>query len=72
MTGANTSATVTEFVAEQAGNPWALCFTDDITPFTFDATNSTVKIMVWKPTISNVAIKFEMPGGANHEIQIAN
>ncbi|MFT5832708.1 MAG: hypothetical protein ACI97N_000321 [Cognaticolwellia sp.] len=72
MTGANTSATVTEFVAEQAGNPWALCFTDDITPFTFDATNSTVKIMVWKPTISNVAMKFEMPGGANHEIQIAN
>jgi hypothetical protein len=72
MTGANTSATVTEFTAEQAGNPWALCYTDDITPFTFDANNSIVKIMVWKPTISNVGIKFEGPGGAAHEILIAN
>jgi hypothetical protein len=72
MTGGNTSATVAEFTALQAGNPWALCFTDDIGTFTFDATNSTVKIMVWKPTISNVGIKFEMPGGANHEIQIPN
>ncbi len=68
----NTSATVAEFTAEQAGNPWALCFTDDIGSFTFDATNSIVKIMVWKPTISNVGIKFEGPGGINHEIQIPN
>lgn len=71
-TGVNTSATVAEFTALQAGNPWALCFTDDIGTFTFDATNSTVKIMVWKTTISNVGVKFELPGGANHEIQIPN
>jgi hypothetical protein len=72
MAGVNTSATVTQFVAEQGGNPWALCFTDDIGSFTFSAANAIVKIMVWKPTISNVGIKFEMPGGANHEIQIPN
>lgn len=72
MTGANTSAMVAEFTALQAGNPWALCFTDDIGSFTFDATNSTVKIKVWKTTISNVGIKFEIPGGINHEILVAN
>lgn len=70
--GANTSATVAQFTALQAGNPWALCFTDDIGSFTFSASNAIVKIMVWKPTISNVGIKFEIPNGANHEIQVAN
>jgi hypothetical protein len=70
--GANSSATVAEFTALQAGNPWALAFTDDIGTFTFDANNSIVKIMVYKPTISNVGVKFEMPGGAFHEILIPN
>ena len=70
--GANTSATVAQFTALQAGNPWALCFTDDIGSFTFSASNAIVKIMVWKPTISDVGIKFEIPGGANHQILIPN
>lgn len=68
----NTSATVAEFTAEATGNPWALCFTDDIGSFTFDATNAIVKIMVWKPVISNVGIKFEIPNGAFHEILVPN
>ncbi len=69
--GINTSATVAQFTAESGGNPWALCYTDDIDLFEFDATNSTVSIMVYKPVISPVAIKFE-GGSTPVEIQIAN
>jgi len=69
--GINTSATVAEFTALQTGNPWALVYTDDIDQFEFDATNSTVTIMVYKPTMSNVAIKFEGPS-APVEINVAN
>ncbi|MCD8479591.1 MAG: hypothetical protein LRZ88_04765 [Candidatus Cloacimonetes bacterium] len=57
--GINASATVAQFTATAGGNPWALCFTDDIDTFSFTAANSLVKIMVYKPVISNVAIKFE-------------
>ncbi|MFV9551846.1 T9SS type A sorting domain-containing protein [Algibacter sp. PT7-4] len=67
--GINTSATVVEFVAHTTDNNWALCFTDDDGEFTFDATNAIVKIMVYKPTISNVAIKFE---GFSAPIEIAS
>lgn len=57
--GINTSANVAKFTASTTDMNWALCYSDNIGEFTFDATNSTVKIMVYKPTISNVAIKFE-------------
>lgn len=57
--GINTSATVSKFTARQTGNDWALFFTDDDGQFTFDATNTTVKIMVYKPVISPVHFKFE-------------
>ncbi|XMO87931.1 T9SS type A sorting domain-containing protein [Algibacter sp. AS12] len=57
--GINTSATVVEFIAYTTDQNWALAFTSDDGQFVFDATNSTVKIMVYKPTISNVGIKFE-------------
>jgi hypothetical protein len=69
--GINTSPTVAQFTATAGGNPWALCFTDDIETFIFDATNSTVKIMVYKPVITNVGIKFE-GGSAPLELQQAN
>lgn len=69
--GLNTSATVVEFIAYTTDQNWALCWTDDDGEFTFDATNSTVKIMVYKPTISNVAIKFEGLSPAI-EINVAN
>jgi hypothetical protein len=69
--GINTSATVVEFIAYTTDQNWALCWTDDDGEFTFDATNSTVKIMVYKPTISNVAIKFEGLSPAI-EINVAN
>jgi hypothetical protein len=69
--GINTSPAVAQFTALMAGQPWALCYTDDIEPFTFDATNTIVKIMVYKTVISNVAIKFE-GGSPAVEIQIPN
>lgn len=69
--GINTSATVVEFIATPTDNNWALCFTDDDGEFTFDATNSTVKIKVYKDVISVVAIKFEGISG-NKEVQVAN
>ena len=61
--GINTSATVAQFTARFEGAPWALCFTDDDGEFTFDATNSTVKIMVYKTVISDIGFKFEGPSG---------
>jgi hypothetical protein len=70
--GANTSETVAEFTARQNGMDWALVISDDIGHFTFDATNSTVKLMVWKPIISDVGVKFEGPGGAAWEVKVPN
>jgi len=76
MSGANTSATVAKFTALQTGNPWAGCESlhgSDIGTFTLNATNSTVKIMVWKPIISDVGLKFVLPSGeALPEIKVAN
>jgi hypothetical protein len=69
--GINTSDTAAQFIARQAGQPWALCFTDDNGEFTFDASNSTFTIMVYKPVISNIGIKFEGPSDPV-EIQLAN
>jgi hypothetical protein len=69
--GINTSATVAKFTARLAGNPWALCFTSDDGEFTFDATNSTVKIMVYKTVVSDIGFKVEGFSG-NHQIVIPN
>jgi hypothetical protein len=75
QSGINTSATVAKFTALQTGNPWAgtECAHGDIGTFTLDNTNSTVKIMVWKPVVSDVGIKFVRPdGSALPEIKVAN
>lgn len=69
--GINTSATVVEFIAHTTDNNWALCYTSNIGEFTFDATNTTVKMMVYKSTISNVGIKFEGLSEAV-ELQVPN
>lgn len=74
-TGNNTSATVAKFTALQAGQPYAgtECAHGDIGTFTLDTTNSIVKIMVWKPVISDVGIKFvRSDGSALPEIKVAN
>ncbi len=69
--GINTSANVAKFTVRQNGQPWALCLTDDDGEFIFDASNTTVNIMVYKSTVSPVAIKFEGASPAV-EIQVSN
>ena len=72
-TGANTSATVAQFTARQAGQPFAGTITTDLPTFTLDATNSCVKIKVWKTVISDVGIKFETADSASTgEIKVPN
>lgn len=75
-TGANTSAKVAKITALQAGQPWVgtetahgeMGITWDI-----DASNSVVRIMVYKSVISDVGIKLVTPsGGAQAEIKVAN
>ncbi len=75
--GANTSATVAKFTALQAGQPWAGTESahgdTDLGPFVLDETNSQIKIMVWKPVISNVGIKLVSSNGwAQVEILVPN
>ncbi len=70
----NNSTTVAMFTARQTGQPWAGTETTSAnTPaFTMDATNSIVKIMVYKSVISDVAIKFSVGAAAQPEIKVAN
>lgn len=74
--GINTSATVAKFTALQAGAPFAGCETmhgADIGTFDLTTENAVVKIMVWKPVISDVGIKFATPpGGSFGEIKVPN
>jgi Secretion system C-terminal sorting domain/Dockerin type I domain len=74
--GVNTSATVAKFTALQVGQPWAGCESQhlvDLGEFSFDETNSTVKVMVWKPVISDVGVKFvEASSEAQPEVKVAN
>ncbi len=74
--GGNTSSTVAQFTALQTGQPWAGTETlhgADIGTFDLDETNCTIKIMVWKPVISDVGIKLVKPDGwALPEIKVAN
>lgn len=76
VSGINTSATVAKITALQGGQPWVGCESlhgSDIGSFSFDATNSTVKIMVWKSVISDVGLKFaEANGDAQTEVKVAN
>jgi hypothetical protein len=71
-TGANTSATVAKFTARQAGQPFAGTNTSDLPTFTLGASNSCVKIKVWKSVVSDVGLKFEMGAASTGEIKVAN
>ena len=75
--GANTSATVAKFTALQTGNPWAGCESahgaSNLGPFVLGASNSIIKIMVWKSVISDVGIKLVSTNGwSQGEIKVAN
>ncbi len=75
MTAPNSSANVLKMTAMQAGNPWAgfECAHGDIGSFTLNASNAIVKVMVYKPVISDVGVKFVIPGnGALVEIKKPN
>ncbi|TDE05917.1 T9SS type A sorting domain-containing protein [Flavobacterium sandaracinum] len=80
--GINSSATVGKFIAGTTASgaaPYAGFETahasgaNGIGTFTLSASNSTIKIMVYKTVISDVAIKFAIAdGGAQPEIKVAN
>lgn len=65
--GINTSGKVAKFIARATGADWALCITTGDGEFTFDNTNSTVKMMVYKTKTSNVGFKLE---GASPAAQV--
>ena len=69
-TGINSSATVAKFVAEVAGEEYALAISENIGTFTLDNTNSIVKIMVKKDVVSDFAVKLEGPGNYAHENKV--
>ena len=72
-TDPNLSAKVAKFTARVDGATFAGVTTDGIGSFTLDETNRTIKIMVWKTTISDVGIKLEAAGGwSEGEIKVAN
>ncbi len=83
MTG-NTSATVAKFTARVDGEFFAGAQTfhpgagndpgvADIGPFTFDSTNSVVKVWVWKPVISEVRMQFvNTTDGAQEPLSVSN
>ncbi len=74
--GINTSATCGKMVVNADGAPWAGVESKhgtDLGAFTFDATNSIIKIMVYKSVISNVGIKFSDPSGwSEGELKVPN
>ena len=78
-TGINSSNAVAKFTALTTG-AWYTGFetshasgVNGIGTFTLDATNSTVKMMVYKDVISKVGIKFARPdGGSTGEITVTN
>jgi hypothetical protein len=67
VTGLNSSATVAKFTALQGGMPYAgvECAHGEVGTFTLTPANCIVKIMVNKPVISNVGIKFATGSGAS-------
>lgn len=75
-TGINTSDTVAKITVRSDGAAFAGCESkhgEDIGSFSFDATNKTIKIMVYKSVISDVGLKFPAADGASQpEIKVAN
>jgi len=69
---ANSSATVAQASIPVSGQPWAGYFTDGLGTFTLDSSNSIIKMMVYKDTISPVGIKLQNGDEAVGEIQVSN
>ncbi len=76
QSGINSSTTAAKFTALQGGMPYAgveSAHGVDLGTFTLSPANCIVKIMVYKPVISNVGIKFATASGASTgELLVAN
>lgn len=76
QTGINSSTRAAKFTALQGGMPYAgveSAHALDLGTFTLNPANCIVKIMVYKPVISNVGIKFATAAGASTgELLVAN
>jgi len=76
VSGINTSATVAKFTALDSGAAYAGCESahgSDIGTYNLDASNCTIKIMVYKPVASDVGIKLVKPDGwSMGEIKVSN
>ncbi len=74
--GINTSSTVAKITALQAGAPWVgteIAHGEMGITWTVSASNTTIKIMVYKTVISDVGIKLASAnGGAQPEVKVAN
>lgn len=75
-TAVNTSNKVAKFTAQSTGAQWAGVESKhgtDIGSFTFDNTNTVVKMLVYKSVISDVGLKFaEVSNEAQPEVKVAN
>ena len=69
--GINTSSMVGKYVVNTDAETFAGIFTDDITPFTLDANNSMITVMVYKNVISPFNLKLEGFAGA-HDNNVSN
>jgi hypothetical protein len=61
--GINNSEKVAKFTARQDGEAFAYTHTIEDGQFTFYGNNHLVKVMVYKPVISPISIKFDGPDG---------
>ena len=65
--GINTSATSALFEINQGNGEWVGALTQGIDNFALDASNCTVKLDVYKDTISDVHVKFQKNNGVNDD-----
>ncbi|OEE81610.1 hypothetical protein A1OQ_20760, partial [Enterovibrio norvegicus FF-162] len=70
--GTNNSNTVAKIIARTAGAPWAGAITRDVESFTLDASNSVVRMMVYKDKASTVRFKLETASGYAQELLAQN
>ena len=75
-TGINTSATCAKYIINADGAPWAGFESvrgTGLIPFSFNADNSIIRMMVYKSVISPVGLKFaESNGEAQPEVKVSN
>jgi len=69
--GLNSSSQCGRYMVRANGDPWSGIFTDDITPFTINASNAIMKVLVYKDVISNFNLKLEGFTGA-HDNNVPN